>query len=96
MKFAELQYFDFKFRITKGEKLQYPDWPKYIIKNCITSSKLLVSMGHSFRLTDRNGESEEYELKNYDEAKKELHILNSELSENFKLNQEEAVKEPLK
>lgn len=95
-KFAELQYFDFKFRIKKGEKLQYPGWPKFIVRNGITGSSVSVTMESDFKLESIKGAKESYRLVQYDKLKKEIKVSSEVLSNEFILNKKEALEKPLK
>ncbi|MCM8540115.1 MAG: hypothetical protein NE328_07545 [Lentisphaeraceae bacterium] len=94
-KYAELKYFDFTFKIFVGEKLQYPTWPKYIIRNGIRKVDVAISMGEHFELQSKSGSIEKYKLIKRNKERNELHISNEELSKEFIISQQQTLKEPL-
>ncbi|MCM8526192.1 MAG: hypothetical protein NE327_06720 [Lentisphaeraceae bacterium] len=95
-KYAELQYFDYKFKMFKGEKKQYEGWPKYVIKNNITEKIHLVSMGSEFVLKTKNGAEEAYRLVEYNEEQQMLEVINKELSSEFEVYRKPVLKEAVK
>ena len=94
-KYAVLQYYSYKFKMSVGEKLQYEGWPKYKVKNEITGKLQLVSLKDKITLKAKSGSNENYILQSYDEAKETIRVFSGDRQLHYELGAEAALAEPV-